>query len=90
MSEEKSKIDGREATLRVKEFFGEMMGGYMFEVIEISQEEDKWRVTCCLYPIGKAIYEVFVDAQNGRILEAKMKQLQLGVKRFERKGGEEK
>ena len=95
-----SKIDGREATLSARKYFEEKGAGpFMFEVIEVKLEDDKWRVRCSFYPIGRETYEVFVDAGDGRILEVKKlpqpalhpspQSLTLGVKQLKEVSGDE-
>ncbi|MHC1611011.1 MAG: hypothetical protein ACXQTW_05375 [Candidatus Methanospirareceae archaeon] len=73
-------IDGREASLKVREYFEEVHGLFSvlaFSVEEAAYEEDKkaWEIICNFFPGSSAThsmrYEVEVDARDGRILKVK-------------------
>jgi len=71
-----SELDGREAALKVREFFHDThgpLGVLMFEVESADFNGGKWHIRCSFYPsflaTAKVRYEVVVDAESGRILE---------------------
>jgi len=75
---EMNEIDGRTASMIVRDYFHETHGplsALMFEVESAGFSEDKWLIRCKFYPspfaTAKVRYEVEVDAKNGRILRVK-------------------
>ena len=73
-----SELDGREAALKVREFFHDThgpLGVLMFEVEKAIHSGGAWLIRCSFYPSflarSKVYYDVVVDAESGRILEVK-------------------